>query len=971
MCVLNFRPNRHHGKIGNRSPKEIVKWNMSALDAYYKHPLSQFLNARSLPKERSRYATMTGMGEINGRWEIKDDEYPMLLDLLHDYLFTKEKRALGFVEQPCLDAPKPILIDLDFRYKAEKALNHSFTMEHVKRFCRELRGALEYFFPFDEYERIRFFTLLRPQAYKDKEHVKDGIHVEIPDISLNNEKWKVIRKWLLHHGIVRSIFRDTGYINQDEDVYDEAMGRKQGWMFYGASKPSVPAYELAAVYTYLPKSQLWEEEPITNYSPRQLLELLSVRYNVVEDDNQIREEIRDEFDAIARSRKDSIHMPSSAEEPIPDDNTIKEALLAQLPKGAGLEEDKIVVRQMVERCLSAERADKYESWIRVGWCLHNISPTEDFFDLWMDFSKKSSKYIHNDMNQLCRDWFSGCWRKDGDGPRLTIRSLYLWARQDNPDVYNKIIDENISEYINTEVDATHFHIASLMKKMYGATFIASVGQRSTEWYMYDENLNMWKHLNQGMELKQRICLDVANRIQSARNKIRDRMVSSRNETERAQWETKFKQLWEMEKKLYSISFNEGVMKMSQQIFYEQDFVKKLNMDPFLVGCANGILELRHRQPTDTRDHVIFRQGRPEDYVSFLLGQNDGDTQPIRYIPYDANDPRQGEITDFFKKLFPREELRSYVLRLLASCLEGCNREQQFYFFIGVGSNGKSKLIELMRLTLGDYQASLATTALTRKRPESGAANPDIMATKCRHMITSQEPDDREPLNTSRMKQLSGEDMVEGRGLFQDQEKFKMMGKMFMMCNRLPPVFAMDNGTWRRIRVIPFESRFEPEDHPDLMAKKTNVYPRDDFLDTKLRDWREPFLSLLVHIYETEYIPFGLRPEPSIVKEESEKYKENFDSFAKFRNERFRELKNGFQELVGEHTEFNNIKKAYKTWMADQMGTAGKALGPKDLFNKCVDAFGAPADEKTFLHIRVFFQESDVEEFDKEHADLSS
>lgn len=952
---------------------------MSALDAYYKHPLSEFLNKRSLPKERSRYASMTGMGEINGRWEIKDEEYPVLLNLLHDYLFTKEKRALGFVEQPRLDAPKPILIDLDFRYKAEKALNHSFTMEHVKRFCRELQGALEHFFPLDEYERIRFFTLLRPQAYKDKDNIKDGLHVEIPDMSLNNEKWKVVRKWLLNRGVIQSIFKNTGYINQEEDVYDEAMGRKQGWMVYGASKPTVPAYELAAVYAYLPQSQTWEEEPIANYTPRQLLELLSVRYNVVEDDNQVRPEARDEYDVLARGRKDSVHLPAAGGNPedqvaesrrdeVPDEQTMVEALLAQLPAGNGLEEDKIIVRQMVERCLSPDRADKYESWIRTGWCLHNISPSEDFFDLWMDFSKKSPKYVHNDNSQLRRDWFGGNWRKEGDGPRLTIRSLYRWAKQDNLEAYNKIIDENISEYINTSVDATHFHIARLMKKMYGTLFIASVGQRATEWYMYDENLNMWKHLNQGMELRQRICCDVANCIQSARNKIRDRMYNNRNDA--TVWEAKFKQLMDMETKLYNVSFNEGVMKMCQQLFYEQDFVKKLNMDPFLVGCANGILELRHRQPTDARDHVIFRQGRPEDYVSFLLGQNDGDTLPIRYLPYDPKDPRQAEIADFFKKLFPRPDLRTYVLRLLASTLEGCNREQQFYFFIGVGSNGKSKLIELMRLTLGDYQASLATTALTRKRPESGAANPDIMATKCRHMITSQEPDDREPLNTSRMKQLSGEDMVEGRGLFQDQEKFKMMGKMFMMCNRLPPVYAMDNGTWRRIRVIPFESRFEPEDHPDLKAKKPNIYPRDDFLDTKLRDWREPFLSLLVHIYETEYIPSGLRPEPPIVKEESEKYKENFDSFAKFRNDRFRELKNGFQELVGEHVEFNDIKKAYKTWMADQMGTAGKALNPKDLMNKCVDAFGEPADGKTFLHIRVFFQESDVEEFDKDHAQLA-
>ena len=153
-------------------------------------------------------------------------------------------------------------------------------------------------------------------------------------------------------------------------------------------------------------------------------------------------------------------------------------------------------------------------------------------------------------------------------------------------------------------------------------------------------------------------------------------------------------------------------------------------------------------------------------------------------------------------------------RKLASCLEGANKEQRYDTWIGVGGNGKSKLVDLVALTLGDYATSLQSTALTRKRPESGAANPDIIAVWKKRFIYLAEPDDGEPLNTSRMKQFTGEDVVEARGLFQDQQKFQITGKLFMLCNRLPPIHTNDRGTWRRVIAVPFESKFVDPKGPE-------------------------------------------------------------------------------------------------------------------------------------------------------------
>ena len=53
-----------------------------------------------------------------------------------------------------------------------------------------------------------------------------------------------------------------------------------------------------------------------------------------------------------------------------------------------------------------------------------------------------------------------------------------------------------------------------------------------------------------------------------------------------------------------------------------------------------------------------------------------------------------------EKLFPNNELRTYMWQHLASTLIGENNDQTFNIYNGGGSNGKSKLVELMGFALG-------------------------------------------------------------------------------------------------------------------------------------------------------------------------------------------------------------------------------------------------------------------------------
>jgi phage/plasmid-associated DNA primase len=216
-----------------------------------------------------------------------------------------------------------------------------------------------------------------------------------------------------------------------------------------------------------------------------------------------------------------------------------------------------------------------------------------------------------------------------------------------------------------------------------------------------------------------------------------------------------------------------------------------------------------------------------------------------------------------------------------------------------------------------------------------------------------------------MKQFSGEDMVEARGLFMDQEKFQITGKLFMLTNHLPPINTQDYGTWRRIRAIPFMATFPADDDSRIAAflrngtpLPVNVHRRDSELPNKLIAWREVFLSWLVEIYDTEYLVEGLGDLPACVAQATAQYKEDFDLFAKFRAERIR-------EAPGERTSFKQISSAFNKWISDG-NKRGSKMSPRELQDRLNDELGEPSDGKTYNHVVVFNEDYDVEEWDQAH-----
>jgi phage/plasmid-associated DNA primase len=180
--------------------------------------------------------------------------------------------------------------------------------------------------------------------------------------------------------------------------------------------------------------------------------------------------------------------------------------------------------------------------------------------------------------------------------------------------------------------------------------------------------------------------------------------------------------------------------------------------------------------------------------------------------------------------------------------------------------------------LGDYGCILPVACLTQKRVASNAAQSEIERTKGRRFALLQEPGNDETINIGYMKELSGGDMIQARGLFREPIEFRPQFTMVLTCNELPY-----GGTWRRIRAVPFLSKFVEK------PRKANEFPLDCEIEDNLKDvWGPTLLSYLVHVCETmprDATSKRFIPEPQIVLQQTNKYKMDNDPIAQYIDER--------------------------------------------------------------------------------------
>lgn len=942
-----------------------------------------------------------------GKYNIPDKDYDEnFIKRVHDTIF---ENGLGCaLLERHLPHGGPILIDLDFKYTAGGALQRRFDDDMIRKFVLAYVMALFRFFELNALKdkQLRFFVLKKdgPEAEKGKH--KDGIHIHCPDLTLTPIQQYTLRGYMLQENLIQTIFDETSFTNPEHEVFDVAVIHRNNWFLYGATKPNKSWYQVRNVYCVSADVDLTnlgeearfnllddalEEEETESYTTLELSKLLSIRNGHDNLTNlNILKDRKTEWEAIGKMWGTGKVTANVIEHKLPSPaldgmtgNDISTLSLNAESKPCQYDDSDIIegytqedieqAWELLEKCLSpVKRAKDFGNWIDLGLCLFNISEEETMMNKWATFSRRVDGYENTGIEVYSKTWRS--FQNKDAAKKIRMGTLHFWAMEDNNQKYKDITEKTAIGWVLNYPDATHVKVSELIKRLYRYEFCCTMtGRKDLSYFQYIGNY--WKKLKSNNELRKRLTERIVRiyllaNAEAARLAALNAGATDLSKARQDENKDKIDKMQEKQKILFKscnllegAPFKDNVMKECNEKFYDECFTDQLNQKKDIFACGNCVVELRNYPGGEviagSKPLIIARKGRPDDYISFVMGREnelepivlDYDTKTGRLLPFDPNTPEQKEIAGFFDKVFPNAELREYVLTLLSACLEGENREQKFYIMTGGGGNGKSVLINLMRFVLGEYQTSLNTAALTRRRPESGAANPDIITLKSKRFIYMQEPDEGEKLNTARIKQFTGGDVVEARGLFADQEKFKIMGRIFFSTNELPPVSSMDGGTWRRIEVIPFVAAFKEKGHPEIDPSR-HIYEKDINLEDKFKqsNMRAAFLRLLLHYWETKYVIHGLSRAPECVLEAINRYKTDNDSFISFANETF-------VREVGSEAKLSDVIFAYKRWISTQPGR--KQLKKNEISERMLKQFKTFDGGKTFTGIRVILEGEDI------------
>ena len=835
--------------------------------------------------------THTSMGFPKGSYFIPEEDREGFYDLYCKVL--KDKKVVRLTEKSRPIAP--LRLDFDFKY-AQRIDKHKHTPEQVANFAKAYMDLIKQFIVLPETTELYVMEKERPteEVKKGKDNVetvtyKSGIHVVVPQICTNKHIELGVRRTLIRR--MEEFFPNLGLKNDWNDVYDEkVLNRSQQWTLYGSQKADDDSKPYLISYILEYKN---DEITINKTIPPVTVELIKYLSLLEEKPEAVLTEKGRKYDGgsgetsnVARGRSTQRSEQDRARSPSP---TAK-AVIPLTPERYEYLKDHVMN-------LNPSRADDYDKWVNVAICLHNIHL--DLKEVFLDFSSQNEeKYNEPDCIQK---WNNLTFRNDGD--RLGEGTLRYWSREDNPEGYNEIESRNIERLIQASRSGTEHDVSMVIYAMFRDKYNCC-DFRNNVWYRWAGHI--WKETDSGVDLLMKLSKNVAAEYMKKEGRISTEMgqrglidCTGEREGKKLCGTCDFCQLEQERKDYHTVftqlkktAFKANVMKECRELFFDEEFTKKVDANKDLIAFDNGVLDM-------TTENFTFRDGKPEDYISYSTGINyDPNRKHYEY-------PAWPYVEDFIRKVLPDPEVRDYFMKHLATNLMGGNTAQKFHIMTGSGSNGKSMIMNLMAKSLGDYSCTVPISLFTQKRKGSGAAAPEVARLKGRRFVTMQEPDEAIALNTGLMKEITSCEKMYARDLFKSGCEFEVQAKFHLACNDKPKINTTDGGTWRRLVVINFISKFVQN------PSAVNEYPLDESIQFSVNstEWATPFLTYLIHLLKEGK---GLRKlvAPDKVLEYTSEYRNENDGIASFMNEKISPWKVGDPVVPIDKP---TLRRVFKQW----------------------------------------------------------
>lgn len=205
-------------------------------------------------------------------------------------------------------------------------------------------------------------------------------------------------------------------------------------------------------------------------------------------------------------------------------------------------------------------------------------------------------------------------------------------------------------------------------------------------------------------------------------------------------------------------------------------------DPWLLTVQNGTLDLRtgRLQP--------HRQG---NMITKLA--------PVTFDP-SAGCPDWLAFLDMI--MLGRKSLIEFLKRAFGASLTGITSDKAMFILFGPGGdNGKSTMVEVVEMLLGDYAVRTPVSTFLAKR-EGGIPN-DIARLRGARFVWAAESHRGARLDEALIKEMTGGDRMAARFMRAEWFDFMPAFKPWLATNHKPTIRG-DPAIWRRLKLVPFE-----------------------------------------------------------------------------------------------------------------------------------------------------------------------
>lgn len=367
-----------------------------------------------------------------------------------------------------------------------------------------------------------------------------------------------------------------------------------------------------------------------------------------------------------------------------------------------------------------------------------------------------------------------------------------------------------------------------------------------------------------------------------------------------------------------------------QLSYSDDhFVEKVDADPLLIGFENGVYDVGNGsfRPIGATDFI-----QKSTLYDFPVKSNPQDREQLTTMlrsmfvysvalrrSLEAEGLPMVELTDEMRKQDEEgEKCFQYCMDAIASTLEGGNRYQSLYIFIGDGANGKSVLVKLVKTTFGEYACNIDISALTQKKSGNNSHS-DLPRTKGCHLLFTNESESTDRLNASQLKNITGDEEITEREMYKTSITFRPMFVPFLLTNN-PPSVQMDDAVARRIKMIYFPFRFfSSEDetgfNPEL-KNKTHFLGKDPYFAEKLSAMKGEFFLYLAETYFKRVKNAEVLIAPETHMRATKSYFQDQDTFKDFILAYYEPCSNRNQQVAGPAL-LQFVKSRYDNGMSAQ------------------------------------------------------